>query len=140
MYMSTKRLIKVDASIGLNRAYLGFAPSTWNFYLIPEGDDNLKDCTYLGHVSDGWGEILSEALYQASRRKDMNFDFEHVHIMDLPFVDLRKSKIGFQAIANEFYLIPDSYENPNDAIYIGSANDPWEEIVKNAEIYDERIM
>lgn len=70
----------------------------------------------------------------------MNFDFEHVHIMDLPFVDLRKSKIGFQAIANEFYLIPDSYENPNDAIYIGSANDPWEEIVKNAEIYDERIM
>lgn len=140
MYMSTKHLIKVDASIGLNRAYLGFAPSTWNFYLIPEGDDDFKDCTYIGHVSDGWGEILSEALFQASRRKDMNFDIKQVYIMELPFVDLRNSKIGYRAIENEFYLIPDTYEDLNDAIYIGSTNDPWDEIVRNAEMYDERIL
>lgn len=140
MYMYTDSLIKIDEFIRFDGAHLGFAPSTWNFYLIPDGDEVLKECVYLGHVSDGWGAILSEALYQAVRRRKMNIDIDHVHIMELPFVGLRKSNIGFQAISNEFYLIPKGSEDTEKAIFIGYASDPWDMIVRNAEIYDERIM
>lgn len=64
----------------------------------------------------------------------------YLHIMELPWVYLKNSKIVFNAITNDFYLLPDEAESMDDACYIGSGNDPWSEIVRNAEMYDERIM
>lgn len=70
----------------------------------------------------------------------MNLEAEHIYIMEIPFLDLINSKIGFNAITNEYYLVPNDADSLEDLLYIGKIEYHWDEIVRNARIYDERIF
>lgn len=70
----------------------------------------------------------------------MNLESEHIHIMEIPYVDIVNSKIALNAITNEYYLVPNDAESLDDLLYIGNIDCSWSEIDRNARMYDERIM
>lgn len=88
---------------------------------------------------DDYNYICDTYLSWMKEEQEM-IKLNHVYVMELPWTGLKQSKICFNALTNEFYLMPYEGESVDDMVYIGCTNDPWSEIVRNAEIYDERIM